>query len=772
MKRITSAALSVLLIASRAALPAAEAPAVAWVEAERYAEQRGSTAAAYALPAASGGACVDNDWGGQAGHFLRYPLAFADAMPALHVTLRYARATAGDAVVRVTLDGDTNHAATVRLPSTGDWGFKAEGWQYAAVELPACAGGAHTLELRSVADRNNVNWDGFYVSAQPLETGRAAAEPPSGPDAVAALGEGLFPLPCRTPVALPYARRKAYVDGCGRVQALLSTPEPGGMGRNVAGPGLHVKLAGCGPWSCVAQTLLNAPVPAVVTRLTWSDVEVEQTVFAAAPSEQGFFVRVLVTNRSAAARAFTLVSLLTGAEAVETVAAGRLASQGRPLLRALPSPAAVAPAADRSVPGPLGGAQGLRHILTVAGGASAVIDLQFLGDGPSRDEALAAAAAFWRETLAPAARLALPDPKLQLAFDASLRQMLALIEGRPDDARILKGLEHYYGSNPYDTFQVSRALDAVGLRAEARTLLRHQLRHLKEDGIFEMWETGNLRKAGAEQWIVQGLAAAALWGHYERWGDEAWLREIAPALVKAAQATLRARQAHGGVHRQGAVDVEGWLPPLGGDGGLGVGYHWSQNAGPLYGVRVAAEAARKLNLPEAADLRAGWLAFKGAYDRVRTQAAQADASGMLAAFPGATGAGRLRPLWGVVMSVSAFAAIPAADPAAVKTLRFLQAHRQDGLHLNLGYSSGVWPYLSAEVALWHLRLGETEEAWRILRALADRASATVCWYEEIDHAPPRGHGDSADVWAAAEMVYLASRLLLCPPAQAFTLDGD
>lgn len=71
----------------------------------------------------------------------------------------------------------------------------------------------------------------------------------------------------------------------------------------------------------------------------------------------------------------------------------------------------------------------------------------------------------------------------------------------------------------------------------------------------------------------------------------------------------------------------------------------------------------------------------------------------------------------------------------------------------------MWPYLSAEVALWHLRLGETDEAWRILRAMVDRASSTVCWYEEIDHEPPRGYGDPVDVWAAAETEYLLRQLL-------------
>lgn len=323
----------------------------------------------------------------------------------------------------------------------------------------------------------------------------------------------------------------------------------------------------------------------------------------------------------------------------------------------------------------------------------------------------------------------------------------------------------YYGSNPYDTFQVNRALDAAGLKADAKELLRHQINHLKDDGIFENGETGNLKMAGATQWIVQGLAATALWNHYERWHEEDWLREIAPPLIKAAQATLRARRAHAGAHKQGAVEVEGWLPPIFGDGGLEPGYHWPQNAGPLSGVRIAAEAARKLNLPEAAELQAGYLDFQRAFDKVRTQVAQADPDRVLPSFPGATGDQRLRPLWGVVMSVSAFDAIPPNDPAALNTLRFIQTNRCGGLHLNLGYSRGVWPYMSAEVAPWHLRLGETGEAWHILRAIVDWASSTVCWYEEIDHSPPFGYRDPADVWAAAEVVYLAHQLRLGEAAQ-------
>jgi hypothetical protein len=733
-----------------------------WIEAEDYAAQEGSRAPRFLMPTASGGACVDNDWGGGSKHFLRYDVELADDAAQLFVTLRYARETPGDAAVAVVVDGRQEHTRVARLPATGDWGFRPDGWKYAQVELPATAKGNHVFEIRSTAERNNVNFDGFYWSDAPLDTSRPAAVPPAGPDLIAALNPALGRLPCKTPVALPFSKRKAYVDGAGRVQTLVYREEvPLGAAWSAAqgsrlGPALQVMLDGQGPWRSVEQSFAIEPVPAVVTRFEWPDLRVEQTAFASAPESSGFWVRVRVENRAGAPQRVELVSLLQNA-AGAAPDGDRWTAGGQPLLRAEAADGVETAIETPGILGPLGGPPRLRHRVVVPAQASRLFDLQFLGVAADREVCLAETQKAWRQRLAAAKPLRLPDPALQHAYDACLRQLLSLIEPWGNHARVLKGLEHYYGANPYDTFQASRALDAAGLHAEARELLCHQLEHLKADGIFEMWETGDLARAGADQWIVQGLAASALWNHYQATGDEAWLRRIGPALVRSAQATLRIRRGHPGTHRQGEVEISGWLPPIGGDGGLGHGYHWSQNTGPLAGVRIAAEAARRLRLPEADALAAGCDEFQQAIDRVRNRAVEAAGLGMVPAFPGAAGSDRTRPLWGVVMSVTAFDGIPADDPAAVATLRFLQRHQQGGLHLNLGYSPGVWPYLSAEVAQWHLRLGEREEAWRILRAIVQRASSTVCWYEEVE--PNQGHGDPADAWAAAEVVYLSAQLL-------------
>lgn len=135
-----------------------------WIEAEAYAAQSGSTAQNYAMENASGGAIVDNDWGGRQGDFLRYNIALPRAFPQVHIALRYARAMSGDALVQLCWNG--KQVATLPLPQTGGWGFTAEQWRFAHAVLPAASAGKHVLEIRSLRNRGNVNFDGLYVCEQ------------------------------------------------------------------------------------------------------------------------------------------------------------------------------------------------------------------------------------------------------------------------------------------------------------------------------------------------------------------------------------------------------------------------------------------------------------------------------------------------------------------------------------------------------------------------------------------------------------------------------
>jgi len=162
--------IAAIVLSAAASCPAAppRKAGTLWIEAEAYTAQAGSTAPKYLMPGASGGAIVDNNWGGGKGHFLRYDLALPADLAKLCVTLRYARATAGEALVKLILDGRGDRGVTVRLPSTGGWGFHEHEWSLACAELPPAAKGAHKLEIRSVRDRNNVNFDGFFLAARPV----------------------------------------------------------------------------------------------------------------------------------------------------------------------------------------------------------------------------------------------------------------------------------------------------------------------------------------------------------------------------------------------------------------------------------------------------------------------------------------------------------------------------------------------------------------------------------------------------------------------------
>ena len=759
-----------------------------WIEAESYAERKGATAPHFAMDTASAGQIVDSDWGGRAGDFLRYRFDLPRVVAKLHVTLRVAREPAGHAELKLVLDGDEGKSATLSAASTGGWGFQAKDWAYVSAVLPVpAAGGKHTLDIRSTRDKNNINLDGFYLSDAPIKPGNSAPgnadtfqPPPLGPSALPPLGglDVFCALPCKTPLCAPLSKQKAYVTSDGRLQVLNYFPDAVSWDANWRarrlGPSLHVLLDGHGPWKAVSQhTETNG---GVVTTYSWTDISVDVHAWALRESE-GYYLGIEVRNLAAQAREFRLVSLVRNLSPVDKNKFMSANGKGGPVsvvkAKAVKTKV-IEPESETSAVGPVWGLSSCRleHRLMVQGSDSGVFFMRFLAEGDdSLQEPAGTAWAKWPDMIRPP-KFFLGNSNLHWLYESCFPQLLMLIEPHPDGARILKGLEHYYGANPYDTFQAARALDAVGLKDLAAEILRHQIAVFPDSGVFQMWELppGQKNKAKIDQWIVQGLAPKALWDHYELWQEEAWLKEIAPVLVKAAKATLNARAKHREAEqkksfKQGLVTAEGMLPPCGGDGGLGFGYHWSQNAGPIAGVRIAAAAAKKLNLPEAAELEAGYKEYQAAFDKLVRDSAAANADGglpnMIPAFPGASGPQARRPLWGVVMSVSAFDAIPADDPAAMKTLEFLRANKdRGGLHLNLGYSPGIWPYLSAEVALWHAKLGQFDEAWKLLQAIAAHASPTGCWYEEQERSPPRGHGDPCDVWATATYIHLLKKLLL------------
>ena len=60
-----------------------------------------------------------------------------------------------------------------------------------------------------------------------------------------------------------------------------------------------------------------------------------------------------------------------------------------------------------------------------------------------------------------------------------------MLEEQYDGLRITKGPQHYYGSDPYDTFRGTRALSYLGHHTTVRRILERQLGRLCKNGMWQ-----------------------------------------------------------------------------------------------------------------------------------------------------------------------------------------------------------------------------------------------------------------------------------------------
>ena len=155
---------------------------------------------------------------------------------------------------------------------------------------------------------------------------------------------------------------------------------------------------------------------------------------------------------------------------------------------------------------------------------------------------------------------------------------------------------HYYGSDPYDTFRMTRALMRWGRLDISEQILTRQLGRRCADGTgtWEMWEIDGKNDCGKDNvtplFIVQGLASQAVLDQGKYAGGSAgraWLGKAAAALDGTANATQAQRQLCG-------AGCAGLMPVSGGDGGLPSGRIFVQEAGALFGVQSAVSAATTL----------------------------------------------------------------------------------------------------------------------------------------------------------------------------------
>lgn len=138
-----------------------EADLVITVEGEASVEQVGSEGAD-SKPAASGGFVLGSNFGGMPGHYANYVFDVPDDHADMALTIRFARAMAGNAQFLLQLPNHRRHPQ-VTFPSTGGWGESSSDFALASFPLGNIPAGPYQVKLLAISGNSNVNIDALYL---------------------------------------------------------------------------------------------------------------------------------------------------------------------------------------------------------------------------------------------------------------------------------------------------------------------------------------------------------------------------------------------------------------------------------------------------------------------------------------------------------------------------------------------------------------------------------------------------------------------------------
>ena len=156
---------------------------------------------------------------------------------------------------------------------------------------------------------------------------------------------------------------------------------------------------------------------------------------------------------------------------------------------------------------------------------------------------------FWLDRLAKAARVELPEPRIQEMIRAGLLHLDLVAYGKEPEGPLAAtiGLYSPIGS---ETSPIIQFMDSMGWHQEARRSLTYFLDKQHEDGFMQNFG-GYMLETGAVLW--------SLGEHYRYTRDDAWVRAIEPKLAKSARFILdwRARNLREELRGNGYGMLEG-----------------------------------------------------------------------------------------------------------------------------------------------------------------------------------------------------------------------
>ncbi len=148
------------------------------------------------------------------------------------------------------------------------------------------------------------------------------------------------------------------------------------------------------------------------------------------------------------------------------------------------------------------------------------------------DARLAECRAFWKARLAAAARVSLPEPRVDEMLRAGLLHLDLVAYGLEPDAAVAATIGVYcpIGS---ESSPIIQTMDSFGWTTLAERSLEYFLEKQHDDGFIQNFG-GYMLETGAALW--------SMGEHFRYTRDEGWVRRIAPKVVKACEYLLAWRE--------------------------------------------------------------------------------------------------------------------------------------------------------------------------------------------------------------------------------------
>lgn len=135
------------------------------------------------------------------------------------------------------------------------------------------------------------------------------------------------------------------------------------------------------------------------------------------------------------------------------------------------------------------------------------------------------ARAYWLSKLESAARIRLPEPRIEEMIKAGLLHLDLVAYGTEPEGTLAPTIG-IYGPIGSESSPIIQFMDSMGLHDEARRSLEYFLDKQHESGFMQNF-SGYMLETGAALW--------SMGEHYRYTRDDAWVRRIEPKLVKACQ---------------------------------------------------------------------------------------------------------------------------------------------------------------------------------------------------------------------------------------------